>query len=255
MVAGKKIRSNIFVNHFATDSIPEFSLVCKDMRPTVDASFLHIIRDPVENIASLYNHWDTFYKRDYFVEMAFARWEINLYSALRNKLLYPHGCDIVWYTSNKDEIRESLSASSIDLVRNMVNDCDVWEPTVFGQKLFGQSYKEKAGGSVSRGYEVENIFSVSQLEYLRREIDRVKEVLGVVKLKEVASEHYRPTHKLEPYLKMEPDVFNSLVKSFGETFQFIFSQHVNSERYMVERLRSATFYDLLKVAVKVCIRC
>ncbi|MCH7655862.1 MAG: hypothetical protein IIC95_07745 [Chloroflexi bacterium] len=222
------------VNHYATDVTREFSILDRNAAPVCRLYLVHVVRDPLENVASLQQHWVSVGRHRGFAAMALARWELYLYAALRNKTLYPDRCDVVLYDADVANVARSFAASPVPLLQTAAGS-DM-RPTVLGLPLQGQSYKERRGGGVAERYDYASRFSPDDLAGLERGRERIYRFLGISSLAEVAS-GYQPSAGFQELVDLSPEVFEGLLRSAGDTFTFAVSEHLDFDRNALRHVR------------------
>jgi len=172
----------IFVNHFHNTAAHDYRFLARGPED-IDFFLLQAVRDPYENLASVKQMWTRVANYEPFVEIAYARWEIYLLSALRNRALYPDRCDLVLYDSDAARMTARLRASRVAPLRMLGAES---QPTVMGLPFAGHSFKQRAGGAVERPYDYEKIFTAAEHGFITRRYDKLLSDLGVTSLEELA---------------------------------------------------------------------
>lgn len=237
-------RANVFVNHYPTDATRDFAELSTKAQSVCNLYLLHIVREPLENIASLIFHWGFFPNSSYVTRLGLARWEMYLYSALRNKALYPEHCEVVVYNSRVERLKEQLGRSRITMLNNIAQ-MDL-QPTVLGIPFTGQSYKEKMANDVGQPYNYAILFSQDDLSYLEENIRRIYDFVGIEALSDIA-DGYNPSPEFRNMIEVDSKTFDVLLGRFAETASFVYSYRINLRRNLIDYMRRAEFRkDLLR---------
>jgi len=228
---------SIYANHFATNAIGLYEALEKDAAPVCDLHLIHVVRDPLENINSLYYHWRFSSVDPHFVRLAFARWEVYLYTALRNRLLYPERCDTVLYTADTDRLRARFAVSPLPLLK-MAGTAAALRPTVLGLDMANQSYKERQGiSAVDKVYDHESLIGPEGVGYIKENLQRVLTFLGVDALEELMALD-APKGEFSKLMAVDGTVMSLFLNSFGEALYFPQSYSLNFVGNMKRILRN-----------------
>ena len=227
-----------YVNHFATDILGGYGPLEENAQEICKLVLVHIVREPLENIASLKRHWRWVSSDRYFVRLALARWEMSLYSALRNKALHTESCEVIFYDADPGRLSEQLKGSRQSSLVTLAHH--ELKPTVLGIPLTGQSYRERRGQTVAGSYNYESAFSSEELSYLKSNVERIYSGLGIQRLPDLSP----GTASLElPFLQLDDDTFDVFIRAFGNSVSFAASYNVNIDSNVVANLRQQRLFS------------
>lgn len=214
-----------FVNHFPTNVTREFGEFRGEAESVCVPEMLWVVRDPVEHVAGLKRHWSRIAHEPQFWQLALARWEMYVYAALRNRMLYPDSCDLILYSFEPERMRSQFRQSRIDLLRT-ASTAELC-PTVLGIPLRGQSYKEKDGLDLRKPYDYSESFTEEELDSLQTEVRRVYDYLGVDGF-DALIEYRRPSAGFQELVEMSAPGFDWMLRRFGEAVDFGASVNLDS---------------------------
>ena len=109
---GVDLTNGVFINHHAKNIVRSSDELLGEKPEGLELFLVHIIREPLENITSLANHWKRISMDPDFYQLALARWKYYLYSILRNKIINPSQTQTIGYSSEHQKVSISYKNPS-----------------------------------------------------------------------------------------------------------------------------------------------
>lgn len=225
----------LYVNQFATYTLLDFDRIANAAQDICDLYALYVMRDPLENVGSLINHWRLSAPDPYFLQMAFARWELAIYAIARNCLRRPDRCACIIYDPDPLAMQAQLARLDLPLAR-LAAAQPALAPSLAGIPLRGQSYKEKAGGAVKKEYDYAAMFGAANLAWMTQRTRDIYRRLGIDTLNGLVG--YRQADAaFAPIADLEAEAFDTLQRCADDCLKFANSYSNNFYRNVAAACR------------------
>lgn len=236
-----------YVNHFANNTTRDFSILQRNADPVCRLYILYILRDSLENIASLKFHWRYSGVDSSFVKAAFSRWEVSLYSILRNRILFPDRCNAIVYSHDTHRMHEQLCSLSWPIAKKLLSG--ELSPTILGHPMHGQSYKERRGAHVGSAYDYEAILGTEGYRYVKRNTKRVFDSLGIDTLDDING-YTEPSETFKSLVEVDSSTFDLLLQRYDDAIGFANAYNVNFFSNLMQIVRDRGVIRTLGALVK-----